>query len=141
MAVGSPFFLFFSLEAFFRQNQGDAALRIMRRDWGKMADHGTQTCWETFEMNKFAWTRSVAHAWSAAPAVYLPERILGVRPIEPGYKKFMVAPITCDLQWARGSVATPYGPIFVEWKIDSNGEIVLSVSAPDDCQRVVTSTK
>jgi len=133
VAVGSPFFLFFTLEGFFRQKDGAGALEIMLRDWGKMAQRGTQTCWETFEYNEKNWTRSVAHAWSAAPAVYLPERILGIRPVEPGYRKFVVDPVPSALRWARGSIATPYGPIFVEWKIDPDGEMVLSVLAPDEC--------
>ena len=135
VAVGSPFFLFFTLEAFFRQKDGAGALEIMLRDWGKMAERGTQTCWETFEYNEKNWTRSVAHAWSAAPAVYLPEQILGIRAIEPGYRKFFVEPVAGHLRWARGSVVTPYGPIFVEWKIDSKGELDITVSAPDECFR------
>jgi hypothetical protein len=133
VAVGSPFFLFFSLEAFFQQENVAGALEIIRRDWGKMAERGTQTCWETFEWNETTWTRSVAHAWSAAPAVYLLQQVLGVQPLEPGFRKFTVQPRPGDLRWARGSVATPVGPIFVSWKRADDGAVEISVSAPAGC--------
>ncbi|MGD0775076.1 MAG: alpha-L-rhamnosidase C-terminal domain-containing protein [Candidatus Solibacter sp.] len=136
VAIGSPFFLFFSLEALFQRNMPEIALNVIRRDWGAMSASGTRTCWETFKHDERHWTRSVCHAWSAAPAVYLPSRVLGIRPVEPGYRKLVIAPCTADLQWARGSVATPYGPIFASWRRDASGEIQISYSAPDQCHRV-----
>ncbi|MBN8593334.1 MAG: hypothetical protein J0M33_16375 [Anaerolineae bacterium] len=98
-----------------------------------MAERGTQTCWETFEWNETTWTRSVAHAWSAAPAVYLPREILGIRPLESGFRKFTVQQYTGELSWARGSVATPTGPMFVSWRRADNGTLTVSYTAPDGC--------
>ncbi len=136
VAVGSPFFLFFSLEALFQRDMPEIALNIIRRDWGAMVAAGTRTCWETFKYDERHWTRSVCHAWSAAPAVYLPSRVLGIRPVEPGYRKFVIAPCASDLQWARGSVATPYGPIFASWSRDSSGKVRITCSAPNECERL-----
>jgi len=130
VAIGSPFFLFFSLDALFQLGQDAAAIQVMRREWGKMAAMGWRTCPESF-----GHARSAAHAWSAAPAVYLPKHVLGVRPLEPGYRTFTVAPCRSDLQWARGSVATPYGPIHVEWQRDERNELAITCSAPPECQR------
>lgn len=75
-------------------------------------------------------------AWSAAPAVYLPEQILGIYPLEPGYQKFRIAPFASDLEWARGSVATAHGPIYVAWQRTDDGAITIDWTAPDECQRV-----
>ena len=136
VAIGSPFFLFFSLEALYRLGLSDTALNVMRRDWGAMAAHGTRTCWETFKNDERHWTRSVCHAWSASPAFYLPSEVLGVRPVAPGFRKFSIAPHLGDLSWARGSVHTPHGPIFVEWRRKPTGEIDLTWTAPAECQRV-----
>jgi alpha-L-rhamnosidase len=102
-----------------------------------MAERGTQTCWETFEFNETTWTRSVAHAWSAAPAVYLPAQVLGIRPIKAGFRKFTIQPLMNDLQWARGSVATPYGPIYLNLRRNEKGEVEISCSAPAACERVI----
>ena len=134
--IGSPFFLFFSLEAMFRQGEGVIALKVMRRDWGAMLQCGTGTCWETFKINDRRWTRSACHAWSAAPAVYLPAHILGVRPVEAGYRKFIIEPFTGDLLWAKGSVATPYGPIYANWEKREDGTVNIHYAAPDECERV-----
>ena len=133
VAIGSPFFLFFSLGALFQHGNNALALEVIRRDWGKMVDKGTKTCWETFMMNEKTWTRSICHAWSAAPAVYLPTYILGIRPIEPGYRKYIIDPFSGDLKWARGTIATPYGPIYVSWQRNQDGEMDISWSAPDEC--------
>lgn len=132
--IGSPFFLFFSLAALYKINEPRIALEVIRRDWGKMAATGVRTCWETFAYNEVHWTRSVAHAWSAAPAVYLPMQVLGVRPLEPGYRKFVVDPCVDDLHWARGSVATPYGPIYVHWQRNDQGGAEITCTAPDECE-------
>jgi len=131
VAIGSPFFLFFSLDALFQIGEGRMALEVIRREWGKMAAMGFRTCPETF-----GWPRSTAHAWSAAPAVYLPARVLGIRPLEPGYRTFVVDPCPGDLQWAKGSVATPHGPIHVSWRRNEKNELEITCTAPPECQRV-----
>ncbi|MBN1553308.1 MAG: family 78 glycoside hydrolase catalytic domain [Phycisphaerae bacterium] len=131
VAIGSPFFLFFSLGALFRLEEGDTAVELMRREWGKMAAMGFRTCPESFGR-----ARSAAHAWSAAPAVYLPQYVLGVRPLEAGYRRFVVDPRVEKLQWARGSVATPYGPIHVDWRRDGKNEIRITCTCPSECRRV-----
>ena len=136
VAIGSPFFLFFSLGALFKTGKSNLALEVMRRDWGKMAALGTKTCWETFMMKDNYWTRSVCHAWSAAPAVYLPTQILGIRPVEPGFRKFVVEPHMGELNWIKGAVATPYGPIFVTIERMTNGTIDVQCLAPVECTRI-----
>jgi hypothetical protein len=135
VAVGSPFFLFFSLGALYQNGQPDLALKIMRRDWADMIASGSNTCWETFKSDTGHWTRSIAHAWAAAPAFYLPAEILGIQPLEPGYRTFSINPNPGDLSWARGSVITPFGPIEVDWHKDSNGQIILTYAAPAACER------
>ena len=44
--------------------------------------------------------------------------MLGVRPVQPGYKTWLVEPQPGDLSWATGTVPTPYGPIAIGWKKD-----------------------
>ncbi len=131
VGIGSPFFLFFTLGALFHIGEGRLAFDVMRREWGKMADMGFRTCPETF-----GWPRSASHAWSAAPAVYLPTRVLGIRPLEPGFRTFCIDPSPGDLAWARGSVATPYGPIHASWKRNDQGKLEITCHAPPECRRV-----
>ena len=141
VAIGSPFFLFFTIDALFKTGHGDIAMAVMRRDWGDMLAHGTNTCWETFKMKEGHYTRSIAHAWGASPAVYLQSRALGITPLKPGFEEFTVLPCESNLRYASGSVATPHGPIHVSWKKDDEGELTIQVDAPDACTRILPGTR
>lgn len=132
--IGSPFFLFFAYDALCKLGRHDLMLASIRREWGGMADRGTNTCWETF-LRGPGWTRSIAHAWSASPAIYLKTEVLGIKPVSPGYAAFTVCPHPCGLSHASGSVATPYGEIFVSWVV-RDGKPEISVKAPKECQYI-----
>jgi hypothetical protein len=101
-----------------------------------MIAHGTRGCWETFKQDDKYWTRSITHAWSASPAIYLSTEVLGIKAVEPGYKKFTIIPRATNLKWARGSVATPSGPIQVMWTKNDDGTLAIKYSAPQDCERI-----
>jgi hypothetical protein len=85
-----------------------------------MLDKGATTCWETFPGHELSnrWTRSHCHAWSAAPTYFLSAYQLGIRPIEPGFSKALIAPEPADLKWAKGRMSTPKGNISVWWQKD-----------------------
>ena len=133
--IGTPFFLYYALGALFKIGKHDLALDAIRREWGAMIDDGLTTCVETFKNADGEWGRSIAHAWSAAPAVYLKTEILGVKPRDIGYRKFTVEPHPCGLTHAEGAVPTPYGDIRVSWRV-SGGKIDVEVDAPNECKRV-----
>ena len=133
--IGTPFFMYYALGALFKIGKYGEALAAIRREWGQMLDDGLTTCVETFKNDCGEWGRSIAHAWSAAPAVYLKTEILGVKPVEPGYKKFTVEPHPCGLDHAEGVVPTPYGNIFVKWTV-KRGKIKIKVDAPKACKRI-----
>jgi len=115
--IGSPFMSFFYFEALTKIGRIDKILESIRRDWGLMLDYGATTCWETFiGFLKDRLTRSHCHAWSSAPAYFLPAYILGVRPLEPGFKKILIQPNLFDLRWAKGTIPTPYGVIEMSCK-------------------------
>jgi hypothetical protein len=128
VALGTLYFLFFGLDVLFEAGEGRLAIEVMRREWGKMAALGFKTCPETH-----GWSRSAAHGWSASPAIYLPSYVLGIRPLEPGYRTFVVDPCPGDLEWARGTVVTPYGPIHASWWRNEEGKIEIECSAPAEC--------
>jgi alpha-L-rhamnosidase len=43
---------------------------------------------------------SFAHGWASGPTSALSNYVLGVRPIHPGYKTWLVEPQSGDLSWA-----------------------------------------
>ncbi len=133
--IGSPFFLFFALDALYRLGEDELALTVQKRDYAAMLDGGFTTCLETFPKGVEV-SRSVAHAWSASPAIYLPREVLGVKPLSPGYATFTVEPHAGWLTSARGSVPTPHGRITVSWTKNADGTYAIACDAPRECQWV-----
>jgi alpha-L-rhamnosidase len=134
--VGSPWFLFFTLETLFAEGYQEDAMQILKSQWQRMLDKGATTFWETFPgtLGGGHWSRSLCHGWSAAPAYFLSTQVLGVTPLEPGYRKVRIAPQTFGLTWARGQVPTPHGPIYVAWELDDDGAVKLEIDAPAACE-------
>jgi alpha-L-rhamnosidase len=89
-------------------------------DWETLAPDGTP---------KFGPGTSLAHPWSTGPTSGLSKYVLGVRPLKPGFKTWLVEPQAGDLSWAEGRVPTPYGPISVRWDKNANG-LVLKLFVP-----------
>lgn len=134
--IGSPFMSFFYFEALAKMNKIEEILENIRKNWGVMLDYDATTCWETFP-KAFEWlgqklTRSHCHAWSSAPAFFLPSYILGVRPLEPGFSKIGIQPNLCDLKWARGCIPSPKGVIEVSYK--RQGKVLeADINLPKGC--------
>jgi hypothetical protein len=55
-----------------------------------------------------------AHGWSCTPTRDMLIYTLGVLPAEPGFARARISPRIGRLEWAKGRVPTPSGPILVE---------------------------
>ena len=64
----------------------------------------------------FYWAGSCCHGWSAIAVYYISRYILGVRPLEPGFKKFEVKPYPGRQRRCGGLIPTPNGDIQVMWE-------------------------
>lgn len=128
--AGSPFFMFFLLEALVREKQWGALIDTIRSYWGAQVEAGATSFWEMYHKDAPRLTRSHCHGWSAAPVVFLTQHVLGVQPLTPGYEKVLVAPHPGDLEWAQGRVPTPRGPIQCTWK-NSKAGLHLELLTPD----------
>jgi len=101
--------------------------------WNRMVQWGLTTC---PEIPDFVRSRSDCHAWSAGPLVEFCREILGVRPLEPGWRVIGVEPKPAGLSWARGRVPLtrinsqdPPSYVEVEWKIEA-GDFQLQIEVP-----------
>jgi len=113
---GSPWMVALAGEQLAQRGQLSPVLNTLRDRWGDMLDKGATTTWELFsgfEAMQGWWTRSWCHAWSAYPAHLLSSYALGIRPLEVGFTRALIAPQLCDLTWVEGRVPTPHGPIAV----------------------------
>ncbi len=131
--VGSPFAIMYYYEALEKAGKPDAILDSIYEAYVPMLEAGATTVWEVFPSSSvhpegFP-TRSHCHAWSSAPVLFLNRIILGIYPTAPGSRAFEISPRMYDLDWARGSVATPHGPLAVSWRRTGN-TLQIEIQAP-----------
>ena len=137
----SPFISSFDAWARFENGDAVGALALIRTVWGHMR-HGSPYysggVWEALAPDGSPATResaggtfaSLAHGWASGPTSALSKYVLGVRPIQPGYKTWLIEPQPGDLSWAEGRVPTPYGPIAVRWQKSPRG-LRLELNVPN----------
>ena len=131
----SPFSSSFEVWARFEAGDAAGAVSLIRTEWGHMQkgqpfySGGT---WERMTPDAVpdSIATSLAHGWGSGPTSALSKYVLGVRPVSPGYKTWLVEPQPGDLTWAKGRVPTPYGPIEVRWEKEGN-EFILRVEVPE----------
>jgi len=118
--VGSPFAMFFMYEALEKLNRQDMILKSIYDNYMPMVKAGATTVWESFASGTLAHggfpTRSHCHAWSSAPVYFLNRIILGITQTSAGCESFEVSPHVTWLDWAKGTFATPHGPVEVSWQ-------------------------
>jgi hypothetical protein len=123
------------LTAYAKAGRAEGAVSRLRRIWGPMLRMGYRRFFEDIHPTKDPaaqlamygrrYANSLCHAWAgAAPVMALSRGVLGVEPLEPGYRVCEVKPQPCGLEWVKGSVPAPGGPIEVEWK-GTKGEVRL----------------
>lgn len=106
----------FLLEALYEAGAGDAALALMTArstpSWYNMLKVGATITLEAWD-DSFKPNQDWNHIWGAAPGNIIPFRLMGVRPLEPGWTKARIAPQPGRLQTAEVTVPTIKGDITV----------------------------
>jgi len=120
------------LEGLYKVGEAQAALDLMiskeKRSWYNMIRCGSTITMEAWD-NDFKPNQDWNHAWGAAPANIISRYVLGVRPLEPGFKKVLIQPQPAALNNVRGVVPTIRGPITVIIKQDARN-FMLGVEIP-----------
>ncbi|QKD56927.1 Six-hairpin glycosidase-like protein [Fusarium oxysporum Fo47] len=122
----SPYASTYHLRAAFQSNNTEIAKSLLKTLWAPMADpkhtNYTNCFWETLNPEGtpgLALGTSLCHGWGAGPTAELIRHVLGIQPVEAGFRKWTVVPQTLGLKWAKGKQPTPHGDISVEWKFDN----------------------
>lgn len=90
--------------------------------WDSMLPDGTINPGEMTSFNHYA---------LGAVADWMHKAIGGIRPLEPGYAKVLLAPQPGEgIDWARTSLKTPHGTVRVEWRLDG-GALHFGATVPD----------
>ena len=106
------------IEACYKHNMADHALKLLtsdaQRSWLNMLREGATTAAESWSLalkGNIDWT----HAWGAAPANLVTRELAGIKPIEPGFKKFSVDPQPASLKYFTVKQPTIHGTIELNW--------------------------
>ena len=102
------------LEGLYRNGAGEEALKLLtstgKRSWVNMINAGSTITMEAWD-DSFKRNQDWNHAWGAAPANLIPRGLMGIQPIEPGYKRALIHPQIGSLESAAIKVPTVLGPI------------------------------
>ncbi len=128
--IGTPGSGFLLLQVLFDLGMAKEALDYMKSNWLPIAESGTFA--EHFVLDS---NTSFCHGWGAGPVAQLPQYVLGVKPLAPGWKEIEIAPQPGALQWAEGTIPTPLGAISVSWKT-VDGKMKLSYKVPEQIRVV-----
>ena len=116
---------------------GKPVFESIGRDWGAMLYHGATSFWETIKGScDFDQAGSLCHGWSAIPAYFYQAYILGIKPLEPGFRTFAARPLTQVFPQFTGQVPTPAGPITVSWDA-ADGAVEPKITAPAALRRIM----
>lgn len=82
--------------------------------WGYMIENGATSMWEHWSLE----SRSLGHYFLGTVDDWFYYDVAGIRSSETtGYRDITIAPqVTGQLEWAKATTKTPYGPVSVDWK-------------------------
>ena len=153
----STFMAYYILSGLAECGGAKEAVSAMKEYFGGMLARGATTFWEDFDIQWLegsgrideptpkgkkdihgdfgaycykGFRHSLCHGWASGAVPFLTECALGIRIMEPGYRKVCILPMDCGLKHIKGSIPTPYGDLKVEhfWK---DGAVKTSVRVPE----------
>ncbi len=121
------------LEALYQSGQADHALALMTartdRSWAHMLyGVGSTITLEAWD-NKYKPNQDWNHAWGAAPANIIPRLLMGIEPVEPGFRRMRIRPQPGGLGRASLDLPTVRGTVHVAFE-SSAARFALDVRLP-----------
>ncbi|MBK7106937.1 MAG: alpha-L-rhamnosidase [Ignavibacteriae bacterium] len=111
------------LESLFNVGESEFAISLMnsnsKRSWMNMLNVGstmTTEAWDEYYKPNLTWN----HAWGSAPVNIIPRKLVGIEPIEPGFKKFRIVPQIGNLSFVKLKLPTIRGEIYFELFVKNN---------------------
>ena len=130
--IGSPFAFLYLYETLDKIGAEQEIIDFIYRDYLPMVYDGETTVRERLGAGNSH--RSRSHAWSSSPNLFLNKIITGIKQTEAASKAFDISPgIMNGITWADGTVATPYGPLSVHWKIEGEN-LKVNIKAPKEIE-------
>lgn len=110
----SPYMEKYVLEALFKMGYADFALERMKSRYAQMLAYDYTTLFEGWGIGDQGFGGgTINHAWSGGPLTVLCQKLCGIEPTAPGFRRFDVKPRLGTLKTASASLETNYGMIRV----------------------------
>lgn len=124
------YFMRYVIDAFFVMGRPDLALARLR-EYIPQVMNSYSTLWEQRGPRN-----SSNHAWSGHGIILCGQRLAGIEPLEPGFKKFRVRPQMASLKHIECGLETAYG--MIEAVLDRKGKrINATLTVPEGTTAVV----
>ncbi|MFP4027970.1 MAG: family 78 glycoside hydrolase catalytic domain [Candidatus Brocadiia bacterium] len=121
------------LEALYEHNEADYAFELLTakhdRSWWHMIELGSTVTLEAWDL-KYKHNLDWNHAWGAVPANIIQRYLIGVRPLEPGFRKMIIQPRPAALSYINAKVPTIRGSVGVVLKRNAEVPLSLQVEIP-----------
>jgi alpha-L-rhamnosidase len=121
------------LEALFNYGQPDYAFSLLTSDsdrsWLNMIRVGSTMTTEAWD-NKYKSNNGWSHAWSASPVHIIPRKIMGIEPLEPGFRKIRIKPQPASLEYAEIKYPTIRGDVLMSFKNRPKQSFTMNLTIP-----------
>lgn len=123
----------FLMDAIYNSNNANYGLELLastsERSWYNMIRVGSTISLEAWD-NKYKPNQDWNHAWGAAPANIIPRKLMGIEPIEPGFRKIRIKPQPGNLASAQIKCPTIRGDVAVSFQNKPSQSFNLNVTIP-----------
>jgi hypothetical protein len=151
----TPLSAYWYAECCSRFGMHEEAWEAIAAIWGKMLEEGSTTTWESSVLRGFSdfhanqttyraygsYRMSLCHSWSSTPAYWISRYVLGVQPIEPGFRAIRFQPYLPEgMNRCDGTVPTPHGPIHVRLTREPGGGTNARIHCPATIRRAEEGT-
>lgn len=123
----------FLLDAVYDSNNAEYGLALLTstsdRSWYNMIRVGSTISLEAWD-NKYKPNQDWNHAWGAVPANIIPRKLMGIEPIEPGFRKIRIKPQPASLEHAEIKYPTIRGDVLVSFQNKPDQFFKLNVTIP-----------
>jgi hypothetical protein len=121
------------LDAVYNAEDADYGLKLLSstddRSWYNMIRVGSTLSLEAWD-NKYKPNQDWNHIWGAAAGNIIARKLMGVEPIEPGFKKIRIKPQPATLKQAEINLPSIRGDIHVAFDNNPGERFVLEVEIP-----------
>ncbi|MDR1154970.1 MAG: family 78 glycoside hydrolase catalytic domain [Bacteroidales bacterium] len=123
----------FLMDAVYNANDAAYGLQLLsstaERSWYNMIRAGSTISLEAWD-NKYKPNQDWNHAWGAAPANVIPRRLMGVEPLEPGFRKIRIKPQPATLAHAELVMPTIRGDVKVSFRNTPGTKFEMEIEIP-----------